>query len=90
MAVDSERLLKASAAAIKMFCKGKNNQTKEYSVICTLNEDAVEKGGDHKRGSPKTYSAGLKKDLSSVKGGGYGGKQEGGKSFNLFLKREKN
>lgn len=58
LVTDNERLLRASAAAIKRFCKGKkNNQTKEYSVICKLNEDAVEKGGDHRRGSPQTYSA---------------------------------
>lgn len=36
---------------LRYFAK-ENNQTKEYSVIYKLNEDTVQKGGDHKEGSP--------------------------------------
>lgn len=34
-----------------------NNQTKEYSVICTLNEDTVESGADLREGSSPTHRA---------------------------------
>lgn len=66
-----------------------NNQTKEYSVISKLNEDTVENGGDQREGSSQTHSAAISNDLRYLRGGGYGGKNEGGKSFNFFLKKRK-
>lgn len=54
-----------------------NNQTKEYSVICKLNEDTVQKGGwPQRRFSPTpNTSAATQKDLSSLTGGGEMGRR---------------
>lgn len=65
-----------------------NNQTKEYSVIRKLNEDAVEHGGGHEEGSFQTERC-LFKRLKRVGRGWSGGRNEGGKSFNFFLKNRK-
>lgn len=58
-------------------------------MISKLNEDTVENGGDQREGSSQTHSAAISNDLRYLRGGGYGGKNEGGKSFNFFLKKRK-
>lgn len=56
---------------LRYFAK-ENNQTKEYSVIYKLNEDTVQKGVDHKEGSPspRTQVLPLKKTWALWQGVG--------------------
>lgn len=59
-------------------------------MTCKLNEDSGEDGGDHTEGPPPKHTVlPLKKDLRYLKGVGRRTKKEGGKSFNLFLKKRK-
>lgn len=46
-----------------------NNQTKEYSVTCTFNEDTVEGGADLREASSPTHSCHLKKELRYLQRG---------------------
>lgn len=71
------------------WCAKENNQTKEYSVECKSNEDAVENRDDHLEVPPNTQCYRLKKTWVIWKGVGTGIRKEGGGSFNLFLKKKK-
>lgn len=58
-------------------------------MTCKFSEDAEEHGGDHTEGPPPNTQCYHLKRPEVFERGGFKDKKEGGKSFNLFLIKEK-